>query len=78
MQPGHRRARSAEHHGKWRVFQAYKVHHRAFNFMRCDQHGAIGDIAMRLTPPADFKPERIALIAFRECGNGARHSGREH
>ena len=33
---------------------------------------------MRLTPAAHFKPERIALIAFSECGNGARHSGREH
>ena len=78
MQPGHRRARCAEHHRQRRVFQAYKVHHRAFNFMRCDQHGAIGDIAMRFTAAAHFKPERIALIAFRECGNGARHSGRKH
>ena len=54
MQTRDGRARRAKHHGKWWVFQAQQVHHRAFNFMRGHQHGAIGDIAMRFSAAAHF------------------------
>ena len=70
-------ASGAEQHRRLRLVKPEQIHHNILDIGGCNRHRLIANVTMAALVADGGYPECIALIAFRQRNDRARHGGGE-